>query len=287
MLTAVDKTSGMVAWRKDEPVFKVGAITTSGDQIISEAANRTINLFDGVTGKLESNVTVPPPRERRFRSFYYTDGYMLVTGEDGYTLSLNQEDHSSRAPAKTGRATGKPLIAGSLAYFPTLWSPEPGEESTQKMGRTVDAARPSFEIQDQAYLVKYDMDRGAIVWKTNLEQSSENKPLLFDGAIFLGTTGDESQIYSLDAETGRIRWKHKCKAPISDAAAGHGVVYANCGDGLLALDAKSGEQLFLFRTDKYGPAGSPVPGDNLVFISGKDSNLYAVKAVKSVSAKGK
>ncbi len=108
----------------------------------------------------------------------------------------------------------------------------------------------------------------------NTNRGQEGTPLVVDGKMYLSTAW--SEVYALDARTGRKLWSYdpkvprdwslnSCCGPINRGVAfWNGKVYLGTLNGhLVALDAGTGKLVwdtFTFPSDaEYAPTGTPVP----------------------------
>lgn len=71
-----------------------------------------------------------------------------------------------------------------------------------------------------------------------------SSPLVDDGVVFFGS--NSGNYYAVDAATGKLNWTVKTKEPTSPAAIFGDVIYFGTGDGLLALDKKTGQEKWSF-----------------------------------------
>lgn len=46
---------------------------------------------------------------------------------------------------------------------------------------------------------------------------------------------------------------------------------------IYAVEAESGKVIWTVRPEEYGTAASPIIKDNLLYMAGEDSNIYAIK----------
>src|SRR5690606_27493578 len=177
------------------------------------------------------------------------------------------------AAAEQGAATAADPATGRLADHD--WHDYLGD-----VGRTHHSPLAQIDRRNVARLeVAWTYDTGPL--ESALSQIQTN-PIVVDGLLY-GTTS-RSQVFALDAATGRERWRFDPMAHGS-AAQGHnrGVVHwegpeggrilAACGQDLWALDAKTGLPIASFgqggRTDlraglahggRGGDVTSPTPG---------------------------
>lgn len=128
-----------------------------------------------------------------------------------------------------------------------------------------------------------------------------SSPVWHAGAVFFGS--DDGHVYSLDADSGRLRWSWRTGGPVPSTPAVHeGRLYVTSYDGRLhALDAASGAPLWTFATEgerRFEARGlhgaqprrqtladpfdvflsSPVVAQGLVVFGSGDGHVYALDA---------
>ena len=113
-----------------------------------------------------------------------------------------------------------------------------------------------------------------------------SSPKVFLGNIYFGS-GD-GHVYALDARTGVLKWKYNTGDVVhSSPAFLDSTVYIGSFNGTMyALNALSGAVRWTFKSvgHRYFPKGelqgSPVTGNGLIFVGGRDYNVYAIDAKK-------
>jgi len=112
-----------------------------------------------------------------------------------------------------------------------------------------------------------------------------SSPAIVGDAIFFGS-GD-GNIYSLDAATGKLRWKFQTGNVVhASPAVADGVVYVGSWDSYFyALDANTGALKWKFKTgedekihNQVGIQSSAAVVNGVVYFGCRDSNLYALDA---------
>jgi eukaryotic-like serine/threonine-protein kinase len=113
-----------------------------------------------------------------------------------------------------------------------------------------------------------------------------SSPVVFGGAVYFGS-GD-TNIYALDLESGKLKWKFKTGDVVhASPAIADGVLFVGSWDSYFyALDAATGTENWRFKTgedhDIYNQVGiqaSAAVMDGVVYFGCRDSNFYAVDAV--------
>ena len=110
-----------------------------------------------------------------------------------------------------------------------------------------------------AAICALDRATGEVVWKFNTHNSVKNNLHLYNGVVFAADV--EGFIYALDAQSGELKWEKPLRQNIiqypytQGVVVSRGVVYAGQGYYLTALDAASGEVLWV-NTHWRGDVGT-------------------------------
>ena len=132
---------------------------------------------------------------------------------------------------------------------------------------------------------------GRILWKTELKYEHGHgpggSPVLFQDLLIVSCDGTDVQyMVALDKQTGKIRWKRfrrgrmAYSTPLVIRVEGVDQVVSTGGDGVVAYNPLSGEEIWWLRYDGFSNVPRPVFGLGLVFIcSGFDPPpfLYAIR----------
>ena len=112
-----------------------------------------------------------------------------------------------------------------------------------------------------------------------------SSPVVWNGAIYFGS-GD-TNVYALDAATGKLKWKFKTGDVVhASPAISGGTLFVGSWDSYLyALDAASGKENWRFKTgedpdihNQVGIQSSAAVADGVVYFGCRDSKFYAVDA---------
>ena len=197
---------------------------------------------------------------------------VLVGSEDGKLYAVDQDSGSVRwthdcggpVTSSPAEADGHVFVVGGMGNLDAL------QLDSGKLLWTVTVGEP----------VPYEQRPGEPrSWDFYL-----SSPVVHGGSVVFG--GADGRVYSVDAESGMIRWKHGFGGAIRSTPAVAGdTVYVGSMDGTLhALDLASGEQRWVFDTEgnPYFPRGevqsSPAVADGVVYVGARDGFLYAVDA---------
>jgi len=110
-----------------------------------------------------------------------------------------------------------------------------------------------------------------------------SSPAVWNGAVYFGS-GD-GNVYSLNAETGAVKWKFKTGDVVhASPAVADGMVFVGSWDSYFyALDRETGAQKWRFKTaedpdthNQVGIQSSAAIADGIVYFGCRDSHLYAL-----------
>ncbi|PKO95840.1 MAG: hypothetical protein CVU12_08415 [Bacteroidetes bacterium HGW-Bacteroidetes-7] len=110
-----------------------------------------------------------------------------------------------------------------------------------------------------AAICALDRATGEVAWKFNTHNSVKNNLHIYNGVVFAADV--EGFVYALDAQSGEVKWEKPLRQNIiqypytQGVVVSRGVVYAGQGYYLTALDAASGEVLWV-NTHWRGDVGT-------------------------------
>jgi outer membrane protein assembly factor BamB len=135
-----------------------------------------------------------------------------------------------------------------------------------------------------------------VKWTFTTGGAVYSSPIYDNETIFIGS--DDFNLYSLNAETGKINWKFPTSGMIRcrPAVEGGAVYFASDDGNLYSIDSKSGTKLWVLNIGNNikrilpgltNPVGdiywdymqsSPCFSNGIIYIGSGDSSLYAVEA---------
>jgi outer membrane protein assembly factor BamB len=173
------------------------------------------------------------------------------------------------------------------------------KDSLWKIHRKNSHATPTPVIVDDRCYVHFGSHgtaaldlKGAILWKTELDYYHHHGPAgcpvivagaaviacdgfirsYYDNRIMTGVT-DPQFVVALETATGKVRWKrkrdggtHSYATPLVIEVNGRTQVVAPGGNGVVAYDPATGEEIWSCRYQGYSVVPRPVYGHGLVFI---------------------
>jgi len=128
---------------------------------------------------------------------------------------------------------------------------------------------------------------GSLVWKFRTGGEVASLPTIVDGKVIFGSF--DGFVYCLDAYSGTEMWKfrtgaeawHINKLPVFEEKTLEGntikkILVPSFDNFLYCLDVETGNEMWRFRTGKYGNSSAPVIFDNIIYQSTRDGILYAI-----------
>jgi outer membrane protein assembly factor BamB len=127
--------------------------------------------------------------------------------------------------------------------------------------------------------------QGPVAWKFDTGKSVTATPLVADGVVYVGSTS--YAVFAIDAATGTQLWKAPMKFAMSSRPALAGdILCVECGNALLGLDRKTGQEKWRFVAKPYRPIASldltdyhrssPVVVDGVAYFGDDWGNLNGV-----------
>jgi eukaryotic-like serine/threonine-protein kinase len=138
------------------------------------------------------------------------------------------------------------------------------------------------------FLYAIDSERGDEGWRFNANRPITSTPAVTEDTVYFTTR--ESRLFALDIKSGKLKWQLKTgtDAPLawghesgdfftSSPTVADDKIFFGGGDGnLYAVDAKSGKELWRFKTG-WRIRSSPAVEAGIVYFGSFDGKLYAVE----------
>jgi outer membrane protein assembly factor BamB len=90
-----------------------------------------------------------------------------------------------------------------------------------------------------------DAKTGATIWSYETGSGSGSAPTVAGGIVYVGSL--TKGVFALNASTGALIWNNPTSIWDSSFALAGGILYACNSEGIHALDAKTGTQVWLYR----------------------------------------
>lgn len=286
-LYAVDTETGELKWK-----FATGGAIHSSPAYFNGSVY--FGSFDGFYYALDAETG-----KQRWK--FRTGGEKWMGGKDYFGWKPAAKYHNDlwdyflSSPALDFQDNGSALYFGSSDGF--LYSVNAASGKLNWKFKTGGIIHSSPALRDgKVYIGSWDSKMYAIDAATGNEVWSyetgtkpgmngiQASPALDDGKVFFGAR--DGYFYALNAETGSLEWKYSADNSwiISTAGAKDGVVYVGTSDSylLLALDGKTGEEKFRFKTSGYVYSSPAITG-NTIFFGDFTGKMFAL----DVSSGGK
>ncbi|HZT43693.1 MAG TPA: PQQ-binding-like beta-propeller repeat protein [Chthonomonadaceae bacterium] len=123
----------------------------------------------------------------------------------------------------------------------------------------------------------------AVLWKFTGEAVALNHaaPIVTDDSVYLSAG---RRVYAVDLNTGGLRWRYPELDPLPALVTGspvysNGVLYFGAGDGLYALNAADGKEVWTpFRLTRSGVYTSPKLVGNNIYFAADNGRFYGIDA---------
>ena len=200
----------------------------------------------------------------------------------GLVSAWNYFDFTLHVPSPTSAISEPPAQDPILSVAPSggiVWSFDTGEPIAALpvihgarvyvvAGRRIDTGR----------IIALDLDSGQPTWTYALDGVSDFPPAV-GGELLYAVTRD-GRVVALDRRSGQEKWTYNAKDfLLGTPAVRDGVLYA-ASDGIHALDALTGELLWIHQTES-GRTTSPLAySQGIIAVMSEGSHLNLIDAVK-------
>jgi outer membrane protein assembly factor BamB len=123
-------------------------------------------------------------------------------------------------------------------------------------------------------LYAVDLKEGKTVWKAAKKNKVATALAAYNKSVYYG--GRENSLYAVDALTGEEKWVYRTEKLCIAPVAANGVIYVACLDNtILAIDAESGQEKWKYKTP-HSPVSYPVVGNGVIYYLDEEGIMYAV-----------
>ncbi len=234
------------------------------------------------------------PSEGGFSSF-------AVVGGKVFTLSLKEADGAKQESVVALDAnTGKELWFAPLTFAKYDGGGDSGTSDNKggdgpRSTPTADATQV-YAISSQLSVRAFDAATGKVAWTRdllkehggrNIQWQNAASPLLAGGLLYVAGGGAGESLLALNPKDGAVVWKAFDEkithaTPVATNILGQGQVIFFLQSGLLAVEPKTGKELWRYKFDySTSTAASPVVSGDIVYCSaGYGMGAGAVKITK-------
>jgi pyrimidine-specific ribonucleoside hydrolase len=237
---------------------------------------------------------VPPEGEARVRGPAIADG-VVFTGTSEFLYALDSETGAElwrfRPEGGAPDPAARVAVAEGVAYFGTpaglvyavdiathqeLWSFQTGFGTNGVASRPAIVDGIAYFGSDDATFYAVDTISGEEIWRFTAPGALPSSPTVAGDRVFFGVVSGDGLV-ALDRGSGDELWRADLGGIISSPVVSEGAVYVGSGDGnLYAVDAATGDVLWRFRTENV-VGNSPAVVDGVVYFQ-SGLSFYAVKA---------
>ena len=184
----------------------------------------------------------------------------------GKSVLVNSETQLYRLSAETGEvesvaslehtATTSPVISGPFAIFGSMsgrvfahdvtagyskWAYEMGDRI---LVRPVLSGPNVFVADASGVYAMLSAASGELLWRSRIFGRVKSQPAISPVGIFVAS--QDGALYSMNRATGRDRWIYRTTQPLTHdvAIVGNVVLLPYAGQGLIAIDERTGERLW-------------------------------------------
>ena len=268
-----------------------------------QSTQDTISLKDAPLGKQQITVTA-------LAASYVTDftTYWIYTVKTTSTLDFTIANQPPETPSPTFSDESAILwrtdIPWNLTGTPAqdLWDTDIGDLSRSWTNPVLVNEIVYAGATSSAYLNRYgrpslnwvnmyafDASNGKELWSYQAPFRSITDLAVSDGKVYFGSWGGggykdaagnqlpEDSLIALDVSNGKLLWKTSVPIFYSTPVAGNGKVFINSGYSALAFDSTNGNIIWNY-TAKDALTSPPTLVNDILYIRGRDANLYALRA---------
>jgi len=202
-----------------------------------------------------------------------------LAGCGGGSSSSSSGGGGSNAATSSGLPTDYPLPGADL-------------QNTRYVGGPIDSSNVSTLTKAWSVPIKAQGSFGTYA----------TTPIILDGVVY--TQDIDSNVYAIDLKSGQMKWYKSYNSPSvgpNGVTVDDGVVYGNTGDSTFAIQASTGEQLWIKKLTRNANEGidmapgihdgtlyvSTVPGNNAGFYKGNGQAILWAMDAKTGDVKWK
>jgi serine/threonine-protein kinase len=249
---AIGVADGVERWNKQFVSYPLSGVVVADGLVLVTDGQGLLYGLDPKTGteRWHSTGTAPGGKNPSVG-----EGAMYVGTEEGYLVAFDTKDGRERWRAFLGGggSINNSAYADGLVYV-----------ATEKAG-----------------FLAVDAQTGSVRWTVDVEGDQTGTPVVADGIAYIGAGADSTvgHLRAVDAKTGQKIWT--LKEPIGSPTLANGVAFAQAPANAfqVALDPKTGTELWRSQLGGPGTVRAAVVADGVVYIphDGKQ-RIYALDA---------
>jgi eukaryotic-like serine/threonine-protein kinase len=309
-LYAVESESGAALWsfHTEKPINSSPAV--SNGVVYFEGNDGFTYALDAQSGVQKWKVDTGPDRPTDYDNLSPSpavqDGIVFIAGVNGNLYALNADTGEAlwTVPALGyGSLRSSPAVDGDTVYFTAEKSllaldAKTGKQKWEYKFISITRSSPSVgggvvvfgDNGSNIYAV--DSETGVEKWKYRITYYwVTSTAAISDGVVYIG--GDDSYLNALDSQTGEVKWRFKTTGETvwSSPAVVGDVIYvgdwnfsgikdengSNKWGYMHAVDAKTGTELWNFKTGGNIVSSPVVDADGTLYFGSLDGYLYALR----------
>ena len=161
-----------------------------------------------------------------------------------------------------------------------VWSYETGDyvdSSPTVVGNVV------YVCSDDGHLYALNAITGALIWKFNCldnypYESLSSSPAVVNGVVYVASS--VGNVFAIDASSGDKIWNHTTtdlSSFISSPVYSNGVIFTSTENGVYALNARTGQEIW--HSIPIFAQASPAIVAGVIYVGANDGNIYAFDAL--------
>jgi outer membrane protein assembly factor BamB len=291
-LGAFDARTGQLRWSIERKEGMISPPVIVGNTAYVGAGARTVRSVDVATGQETGRFTAEAPAKLGVLNKLRGDRYapsptvaadlVLLGGAEGRFLAMNRSLTELKWSVEVGGTVGTAAVAGNTAFVgTTLGFLHAIDLANGKEKWKLKAKAPwPLATDDSVFFAEnqtvhaINASTGQENWRTRVGATVGTPLAIAYGIIYFA--GFESDVYAVDAGSGKAIWRFKTADSCSAPVLADGVVYESCTDHLFAIDAKSGSKLWEFAEKKLTML-APAVSDNMLHVITEEGFLLALR----------
>jgi outer membrane protein assembly factor BamB len=231
-ITSLNFKTGEVNWQQDVPQ----QVAINNDQLLYDENFLYVKLdqtnqvvsYDIASGKIRWNKKGETGDFFDYVNDGLSENQLYLAGDDSVIYQYSKSGEYQRE-LKLQHYARSILYNNGTLYVSQAWRPDGSEHAA---GRIVAYDAETFEKRWE-----YETDKGGFYYAPMIYQN---------GRIYAGTTSGPSVFVTLDAATGEIIWEREGQVAY-EYILENDTVYVNESLGLVALDARNGQELWSYQ----------------------------------------
>ncbi len=223
----------------------------------SRASNSQLALANATTFLFRDG---PPPLPDGFTGLAVSHGIIYVNSMNGYTYAFQASSGTLLWKHDTSGAASVPVVVDDTVYVGsgTIYALNTKDGSVRWSYATSDVVSTSPVIVNGVlYVGSYDAHvyalnaaTGARLWQYATGGRVYVDPIVANGTVFFDAGDDETTLYAVNAQNGKLVWQ-KSMLVASSLAFSHNILYAGAENDLYGLNSHNGQFSGVIRSQTH------------------------------------